>query len=187
MPELFNSARRLFARRPKAVAQPRFVEQMEPRMMLSMSLNSAGFTVITPASGDRIIYCSSSTGSDKNSGLSPSSPVQSLQKGESLLRNHTGDELLLKTGDVFHGYFIFWSLSGRSATDPMVLGSYGSGPRPQIRSGTHSAFETGSAGAPVVSNVAIMGINFIADGRDPALTSSPVTTNDPTGIDLLSG
>jgi hypothetical protein len=187
MPKLFRSVmRRLGARRNNPTTR-QFVEQMESRTHLSVSLNSAGWTVITPQAGDRIIYCSSSTGKDSNSGLSPSSPVQTLAHASALLRNHTGDELLLKAGDIFYGYFIFWSKSGASAQDPMVLGSYGTGSRPQIRTGVHSGLETGSSGAPVVSNIAIMGINFIADGRDPNLTKTPNTSKDPTGIDLLSG
>ena len=52
-------------------------------------------------------------------------PVKTLKRGESLLRDHTGDQLLLKTGDTWTGTFVFWWLSGKSATEPMVLGSYG--------------------------------------------------------------
>jgi hypothetical protein len=109
-------------------------ETLEQRTMLSVAINSAGSTVITPETGDRVIYCSSSTGSDGNSGLSASSPVQSLAAGEALLRNGYGDELLLKAGDVWQGSFVFWRLSGASAQNPMVLGSYGAGARPTLSS-----------------------------------------------------
>src|SRR6185437_5573374 len=123
---------------------------LEGRTMLSVSLNSGGWTVLTPPAGARVIYCSSSTGNDTNTGLSPQSPVKTLARGESLLRNHNGDQLLLKAGDVFSGNFIFWTLSGASAQNPMVLGSYGTGARPEILTGTQDGLKTGSAGAPEV-------------------------------------
>ncbi|HWE03786.1 MAG TPA: carbohydrate-binding protein [Tepidisphaeraceae bacterium] len=176
-----------FAKRRKKSrpAPPKVVEQLESRTMLSVSLNAGGDTVITPSAGDHVIYCSSSTGNDRNSGLSPSSPVQSLAKAESMLRNNTGDEMLLKAGDTFHGDFIYWTLSGKSAQDPMVLGSYGTGARPTILTGTESGFLTGSVGAKVINYVAIMGIHFDADGRDPARTAHPVSSY-AVGINILT-
>ena len=74
------------------------IELLEKREMLSVSQNGGGWTVVTPSAGDRVIYVSSSQGSDHNSGLSSSSPVQSIARGESLLRNNSGDQLLLKRG-----------------------------------------------------------------------------------------
>ena len=51
-------------------------ERLEGRTLLSVSINSTtGATVITPGPGDRVVYCSSSTGNDQNNGLSPQSPV----------------------------------------------------------------------------------------------------------------
>ncbi|HZK80066.1 MAG TPA: right-handed parallel beta-helix repeat-containing protein, partial [Humisphaera sp.] len=161
------------------------VESLETRTMLSVSLNSSGDTVITPGPGDQVVYCSSSTGSDGNNGLSAAHPVKSLPRAMSLMSNHTGDQLLLKAGDAWNGYFIYWTLSGRSAQDPIVLGSYGSGSRPTIYTGSKTGFETGSTGAPEVDYLAIMGIRFDANSRDPALTGSP-SHADATGIDILS-
>ncbi|HET6250404.1 MAG TPA: hypothetical protein VFE47_22140 [Tepidisphaeraceae bacterium] len=160
-------------------------ETLETRSLLSVSLNAAGFTLVTPAAGDRVIYCSSSTGNDRNSGLSASQPVATLAKGESLLRNHTGDELLLKTGDTWHASFGDWTLSGASAANPMVIGAYGSGARPIIMTGTASGIITGSSSTHEVDFLDILGIHFWADGRDPSITPSP-KASDPTGIDFLS-
>jgi hypothetical protein len=108
---LLSAKRRAVAVRSKRAA----IELMEGRTLMSVSLNSAGWTVITPPSGARVVYCSSSSGNDKNSGLSASAPVQSLAKAESLLRNNSGDELLLKDGDTWNQTFGTWQLSGASA------------------------------------------------------------------------
>ena len=162
-------------------------ERLEGRTMLSVSINpTTGATVITPGPGDRVIYCSSSTGNDKNNGLSPQSPVATFAAAEKLMRDHTGDELLLKTGDVWHSSFGYWGASGASAQDPMVIGSYGSGPRPLVLTGLSNAFMTGKLHSTEVDYIALMGISFIADGRDPNLTSTPASTKDPTGISICA-
>lgn len=161
-------------------------ELLEPRQLLSVTLNSNGSTVITPTSSDRIIYCSSSTGNDQNSGLSPYSPVASIGRAVSLLQDHTGDELLFKCGDVWHAGFGYWTLSGQSSQNPMVIGSYGTGARPEFLTGTSSGWTAGSAGAPVVNYVAVMGLNFIASDRDPLLTSDPDSASIPAGITVLT-
>jgi hypothetical protein len=161
-------------------------EPLEGRQLLSATINAAGWTVVTPATGDRVIYVSSSAGNDNNSGLSPSAPVQTLWKGISLMRNDTGDELLLKAGDVWHDSLVYWRLSGRSAQDPMVLGSYGTGARPTIMSGTSDGFATGASSNPEIDNLDILGIHFWADGRDPSLTKNPAGSSYATGINILS-
>jgi hypothetical protein len=153
--------------------------------MMSVSMNAAGFTVVTPVAGDRIVYCSSSTGNDRNSGLSPSQPVQTLARAESLMQNKTGDELLLKAGDTWHTGFGYWKFSGASASNPMLIGSYGAGARPAIMSGATSGIITGSSSAPEIDYLDIIGIHFWADGRDPSITPKPIVS-DPTGIDILS-
>src|SRR5215212_894941 len=45
------------------------VETLEPRTMMSVSHDANGFTVVTPESDSRVVYVSSSGGSDSNSGL----------------------------------------------------------------------------------------------------------------------
>lgn len=162
------------------------VELLETRQLLSVSMNAAGATVVTPQSGDRVVYVSSSTGSDSNSGLSASSPVKSIEAGESLLRNGHGDELLLKAGDVWHDSLVYWRLSGASAQDPMLISSYGNGARPTIMSGASDGITTGASSAPEIDNLYIMNIHFWADGRDPSLTSSPNGAAYATGINILS-
>src|SRR5262245_41145774 len=102
-------------------------------------LGSDGWTVFTASSDTRVIYVSSSAGNDSNDGLSQSTPVKTLFKGVSLLRNGYPDWLRLKKGDSWtnesfsqysaNEYGAFCK-SGRSPTEPMLISSYGTGARP---------------------------------------------------------
>jgi hypothetical protein len=137
---------------------------MEMRRLLSVSLDSAGFTKITPSSDTKTIYVSSSAGSDSNSGLSESSPVKSIAKGVSLLRSGSPDWMMLKKGDTWHEAFPGWSKSGRSSQEPMVIGSYGSGARPDIKvANNKNAFESSVA----FHDVAMIGLHLDASTRNP--------------------
>jgi len=125
-------------------------------------MNSAGWTVVTPSAGARVIYVSSSSGNDRNSGLSPSSPVATLAKAESMIRNDSADEMLLKKGDTWSTGLGYWSKQGISPQDPIVIGAYGSGARPTLATGNQSAF---TAGGGVLANVDIIGLKMIANAR----------------------
>ncbi|MBX3359298.1 MAG: right-handed parallel beta-helix repeat-containing protein [Phycisphaeraceae bacterium] len=94
---------------------------------------NVGWTDLTPAAGARVVYVSSSAGNNSNSGLSPSSPVRTLAAGYALLRNTFPDQMLLQCGDVWTEEFPGWGKTGRSASERMVIGSYGTGPRPRIQ------------------------------------------------------
>ena len=107
-----------------------------------------------------------STGSDQNNGSSAASPVASLDKAESLVRNHSADQLLLEAGDTWTTPFPQWTKSGVSTQHPILIGSYGSGARPLILTGdVRSAFYTD--GNIAVDHVVISGLQFRSDVRDP--------------------
>ena len=132
-PRFSSFVRRLVKRRSTAavaaassVARPPApFEALEGRTLLSVSLDSNGFTVVTPASDSRVVYVSSTSGSDSNAGTSPQAAVKSIARGKSLIRNGSADQLLFKRGDTFSGNFGIWGLSGRSADEPIVIGTYG--------------------------------------------------------------
>src|SRR5688572_23987343 len=73
-------------------------ETLESRSLLSVNLGSDGYTDVNPSGDSKLIYVSSSSGSDSNSG-SESSPVKSIAKGISLMRSGSPDHVLLKRGD----------------------------------------------------------------------------------------
>src|SRR5947207_7434841 len=139
------------------------VESVEPRLLLAVSLGSDGWTKFTPSADTRIIYVSSSDGSDSNSGLLPISPVKTLNKAKSLLHDGKPDWMLLKCGDEFTGGVGFWKTSGRSSSEMQLIGNYGAGARPVIKSGTKEGLVTfGGTGHPI-DNVGVTGLDFLAD------------------------
>lgn len=111
--------------------------------------------------GDGIVYYVSTSGSDGNDGLSPSSPIATLSHGYSLLRNGHPDQLLLKAGDQWNTAFPAWAKSAQSASAYMVIGTYDSSPslpRALIRcSGT--GFD-GGGGGHNGEGLALFGIDF---------------------------
>lgn len=169
---------------PDVQAYPE-IESLEQRALLSVTLDPNGWTIVTPPASARVIYCSSSTGNDANNGFSPNVPVQTLAHAISLLRDHSGDQLLLKRGDVWRSDLGVWRKSGKSAEQPMVIGAYGTGDRPELMTGGESGFDAISSINSEIDNVDIIGIHFYSDGRDP---TSPDFTGpvNATGINLLT-
>lgn len=134
--------------------------------MLSVSTDSAGWTVVSPAADTKVIYASSTSGNDANDGLDPARPVKSLARGQALVRDGSGDWLLLKRGDVF-GSFGEWKKSGRSQQEPLYIGAYGAGAeRPRVQSGASAGFITYSNGTRRINNLVLTGVSFFADSYD---------------------
>jgi len=121
-----------------------------------------GWTVFTPSSDTRTVYVSSSRGDDGNNGLSPGNPKRTIAAGKARLRKGHPDWLLLKCDDTWDESLGQWGgLSGRSLSERMLVGSYGKGARPILRTGV----ETGvwlSTNTPT-NFVAFVGIHFWAN------------------------
>jgi len=69
--------------------------------IVGTGVDAKGWTTFAPSANTHIIYVSSSTGSDSNSGLSQNAAVATIDKGLSLIRDGSADWLLLKAGDTF--------------------------------------------------------------------------------------
>jgi hypothetical protein len=148
------------------------IESLENRLLMTVAMDPNGWTQVTPTPGvSRQIYVSSSTGSDSNNGLSPSSPVATLSHAVSMLRPNSPDWLLLNRGDTFNGT-INLSTSGISAQQPVVITNYGDPtlPRPVVDAGANNALTTGTSN----HYVDIIGITFTTSTHNPA---SPNFTN----------
>ena len=115
------------------------------------------------SSDTRIVYVSSSSGNDHNTGLSASSPLKTIAKAKTLIRDGKPDWLLLKSGDTFAGGIGPWKTSGRSASEMQLIGNYGTGARPILDSGTTEGFVTFGGTGHSVDDVAIDGLQFIAN------------------------
>jgi hypothetical protein len=136
------------------------------------------FRTFTPSVDSRVIYVSTS-GSDANDGLSTGTPKLTIAAGVALMRDGFPDWLLLKCGDTWTAepFSTNWLLSGRSTTEMMLLGTYGSGNRPILRLTNQSGFRRqGGGAAPVtVSHIAIVGIRFEEFNKTPSDTTAMIS------------
>lgn len=129
---------------------------------------SSGWTQFTPSTDTRIVYVSSSAGNDANDGLSEAKAKKTLAAGKALMRHQYPDWMLLKRGDVWNESFGQWIRSGRSALEPMLIGTYGTASaRPQVRSGVQDGiFFSGGGSAPASNeHISMVGIHLMASTR----------------------
>ncbi len=142
-----------------------------------------GWTILEPGVDSRIVYVSDSEGDDANDGLSPSTPLKTIETAGTLLRDGYPDYLLLKRGDAWimgEGLGAFYS--GRSEAEPMVVSWYGEqGDRPVIK--TEGPFVL--IKEQERSNMAFVGLEFYAYKHDP---SSPdyESENGVSGISMIA-
>lgn len=166
-----------------AALQP-FFEPLEHRQMLSVSVDSSGWTQIGKSSDSRVIYVSNSGGSDSNDGLSQDDAVKTLNKAKSMLRSGSPDHMLLKRGDTWTESLGSWNKSGRSASEPMLIGAYGTNSaRPVLKTGSNEGFDTDGR---KLHDIAIIGIEFNAHTRDPESSSFTGTAGE-NGIRVVGG
>lgn len=131
-----------------------------PVMAASTQDNGSFWTQFTPSSDTRLIFVSSSEGNDANNGLTPATPVKTLARAESLLRDGFPDWMLLKRGDIWNESFPFWTKSGRSPNEKLVVGAYAEGSqRPQVRPLGHQAAIRNHGNAEV-RHVAFVGLHL---------------------------
>lgn len=122
--------------------------------------DAEGWTVLAPSADSRLIHVSSSSGSDANSGLSASEPLETLAAGVAKLRDGYPDHLLLKRGDTWVDQSLGdFRRSGRSADEPLVIGAYGplSADRPYVQTGGDNFITVWNGSR---SHIAIVGIRM---------------------------
>jgi len=117
------------------------------------------WTEFIPSTDTRLIFVSASEGKDTNTGLTADSPVKSLEKGYTLLRDGSPDWMLLKRGDTWNEPLPVWNKSGRSESEIMIVGAYGDETsRPQIRPENVSAIRI--FGSIAIEHIAFVGMHF---------------------------
>ena len=127
----------------------------------------AGWTNFEESPDTQKIYVSTSDGDDMNNGLTEATPVRTIAKGKQLLRDGFPDWLLLKRGDVWNEGLGTWTLSGRSASERMLVSTYGdAAARPLLKTGAKRGIYTGST--DTLNYLAFVGLHFYANTRDPA-------------------
>jgi Right handed beta helix region len=141
------------------------------------------WTVFKESSDTQKVHVSSSDGNDANDGSAPDKAVKTLAKGISLLRDGMPDWMLLKRGDVWLESFGEWSKSGRNATEPMVVMTYGTEEaRPVLKTGSQPALV---AIAGPLRHLAFVGLHLYAHTRDPE-TIDFMGANGGPGIQWLA-
>ena len=153
-----------------------------------------GWTRLAPAADSRLIYIDSQQGNDGNGevylpgdpeiGPDPQSPRGSIRAFRTIAaayaqtREDQPDWLLLRAGRVWNERLDL--RRGRSPTERTVATSWGSGARPELRTGTDKAI-----GNYQLTNAAIVGIRFWAHTRD---TDGPHFTGyeGSSGISMYS-
>jgi len=136
-----------------------------------------GWTILTPSEDSRLMYVSSSTGDDAAAPaysvaevddiFDPSNitAFKTIAAARKLTREGYPDWILLKKGDEWVIDKRLGSLSGRSATEPMVMTSYSSesDQRPLIKTGIVDGFKTTGS----LRFFSMIGLEFYAHQRDP--------------------
>lgn len=122
---------------------------------MSVTQDSNGWTVPTGnGTTDKIVYVDDDRPNDSGNGLTTGTAKKTIAAGISLLTAGSGDQLLLKRGTTYSAQTLDGLPSGRSTSQPLVVGTYGTGALPRILTGTSPAFD-GTA-----NNVVIQGIYF---------------------------
>jgi len=133
-----------------------------------VSQDANGWTVVTTSGDSRVVYVSSlGDGSDSDDGLSEANAKATLAAGKALIRDNFPDHLLLKKGSTFTTGLDTWTTSGRSATEPQLIGAYGTGARPSIHSGTANGITVDGNDPNPVDYLFLIGIEFYSTSRDP--------------------
>jgi hypothetical protein len=136
----------------------------------------SAWTDLTPSFDTQHVYVSFSSGNDNNNGFSPQAAKRTIQAAVQVLRPNRPDWLHIKRGDTFPGGMGDWNLSGRSATEPMVVTTYGtSTARPLFQCGTSDGLTVHYS---AVHDVAFTGLHFDANTYNGS-------NGAPYGVSLL--
>ncbi len=82
-------------------------------------------------------YVDSNSGDDNNNGLSADTAWRTIHKANNMISQlPVGSDILFKRGEQFSTHSLYITLGG-TATDPVVIGAYGNGPKPVLKNDTH--------------------------------------------------
>lgn len=122
-----------------------------------------GFTTFEIAADSVAIYVSND-GSDDADGLTPETAVATIVHAAELVRDGEHDFILLHRGDTWRGAQLGRFLSGRDAEHPLVVAGWGDALElPRVELAAPFIDHDGHAR----SNVAIVGVHFVAYPGDP--------------------
>lgn len=122
-----------------------------------------GFTTFDIAEDSQVVYVSAE-GDDSADGATPETAVKTLTKAASLVRDGQNDFMLLRRGDTWRGEVLGRFKSGKDATHPLVIGSYGDSLElPRIEVASFFIDHNGKE----LNYVALIGLNLVIYTRNP--------------------
>lgn len=147
---------------------------------------AAGFTPLVKSADTRVTYVSSSTGDDRNDGLTPETAIKTLDEAMDRLRTGKPDWVLLKCGDTWTNESFDGIPAGGAAPDkPMVISTYGNGERPLIiPPHDENGFKTIN---DKIKGLVIQGLHIYAETRDPGSPRFVGRGNEVNGINIRLG
>ncbi|MFW6162816.1 MAG: hypothetical protein ACODAJ_08580, partial [Planctomycetota bacterium] len=162
-----------------------------------LPVDDAGWSILAPSPDSRLIYVSSSRGSDATGQAyapsqdaigddpflpkGPVKPFKTLATAREQSRDGHPDWLLLRRGDMWREA-LYAPANGRSAREPAVIAAYGDGPaRPQLRprgkrSGLSFDIHRG------FHDIAVVGVEFYASHKDPQSDDFDPTSRMRAGV-----
>jgi hypothetical protein len=105
-----------------------------------------------------VTYCVSPFGDDSHSGTSAQTAWQTIKKVNTIDLN-PGDKVLFEGGHDYPGNLLLTTEDAGTPTQPVVIGSYGSG-RARVKAGNGSGVTVRNAGGVVVENLVVTGDDY---------------------------
>lgn len=154
-------------------------EGSHTEILRGVRIGDDGWAELRPRHDSRVVYVSSSLGHDRNDGLSEQSPKRTIAAGYRMLRNGSPDWLLLMSGDVFEEGELWWTKSGRSPGERMVVATYGGEARAVWRTGRESGIRGNPSEGQQNANLVFRDLHLQAHENDG--------TSSASGFQMLNG
>jgi hypothetical protein len=163
---------------------------------LDLPKDAAGWTIFTPSSDTRIMYVSAAgndtTGTVYNSTSNPDpfNPTGAIQTfktyAAAFTHARTGypDWILFKRGDTFYEAIGGKTQSGRSRSEPSLIGAYGStGDSPLLKVGASDGISIGYVNSSAITSeyIAVQGVRVYSQTRNP---DDPEYTGSAGGVGI---
>jgi hypothetical protein len=160
------------------------VNENPPFMLLFIRTFLLSFLMLWADLSFAVAYYVSSNGNDAHSGASPGTAWRTiLRVNQAQLL--PGDQVLFEAGSIFEGSLYLDAASGGLASNPVVIGSYGSGRATIFTTGT--AFFVYNTGGVTIKDLIFQGTGIGVSTQDGIVFYNTLTQNTKlAGITLLN-
>lgn len=131
-----------------------------------------GWTLDNPLGPGTPIYVSASRGNDAHNGSTPALAVRTWARVGAILTAFGNGcrHVYARRGDTWSEALPKWNWSGVSKASPLIITTYGKGPRPILKTGANPGIdiEGGGGAPPSIQHVWFLGLDFYSSQRDPS-------------------